>query len=187
MSKHDALYIRTSPLCTGNQRVQLEKKLGRSKRPRQWYEDVGCEPMGERPAYAKLLADIKSGGVGRLYVASLRALGFRNLDELGDLIVLCEEQGVEWKGPEPTFRSAARAASAFRSERHDMRVREGIAQRKSQGKSQGGDRKSGTRDIPPESVKKILDLHERGLSDREIARRVGHDRRTVKSVRERGG
>lgn len=185
--KTDALYIRTSPVCPDDQRERLEKKLGKSKRPRQWYEDVGCDLIDDRPALQNLIDDIKAGRIGRVYFCNLQVIGFRSLDELAEFMNLCHDHGVDIRAPEPTWNAASRAAKAFRSERRSIPTRDGLAKRQAEGKPQGGDRRSGTREIKPAAVRKILDLHDQGVSDSEIARRVGHDRRTVKSVWERGG
>ena len=153
-----------------------------------WYKDKSTGTTMERPGLERLLADVRTGKVGKVCVWRLDRLGrtakglLTLLDELQSLGVgfVSLREGFDLATPAGRLMAGVLASvAAYETEVRKERQLAGIAKAKAEGKYWGG-RRAGTRvKLTQEKEALIRQLHAENKPVAAIARLVHLTRRTV--------
>lgn len=191
-----AVYVRVSSSTqdTRSQEPDLQTWSRAQTDDVAWYRDKATGTNLDRPGLERLLADARSGRIGKVVVWRLDRLGrtarglLTLLEELQTLGVgfVSLREGFDLATPAGRLMAGVLASvAAYETEVRKERQLAGIAKAKESGKKWGG-RKPGTRvRLTGEKERLIRQLHAEGKPIAGIARLVGLTRKTVYAALER--
>lgn len=193
MSQHIAIYVRVSSDKQEfkSQLPDLQKWADSQESPIKFYKDKMSGKSMERPGWQKLEREINFGKVSKVVVWRLDRLG-RTAAGLTALFESLQSKGVGLYSLKdsldlstPAGRLMANvlaSVAAYETEVRSERQRAGIEAAKAAGKTWGGSKKGVRKQVKPDQIKAVKNLHKSGESISAISRAVKLTRPTIYSI-----